>query len=995
MNRTPWMLLAAIAAPAVALAAGENLLVTDSKWNTTGNLSFGLASTCWTNAAGNSVSWSSAGGADTICRIEGLPNNVSMTGDWSMYGIQVDQKYGVSSALCLLDYTATYRVGAGGIEALAGSLWFANSTGTDKVILAEDQTWRGGRDATTQIGIGYGAGKYAHTRLAAATGVMQWNVEGRLNVWLESASNDLRTVDVAVSSPAKLFLLADVDAVLRAHKLTLVGDGERLPLGRSTGVSGRDGVHTTICALDVAHVAEALELRDGADISTASAATFDIPSVSATGEAGSRSEVTGTIVFSRETTLVDVASGVTLAFVGANRAADGVAAGISLSGSGTLELAPGLNGAISVAGGATLVLTGEGKYGASISGAGSLVVASSGVAYLGGCDLSGYTGERIDVTSGILEIGSMADLGDNVKIRTTGDAKILLGTTEGLDESRLEGTKAYETDPWLVTDAVRADAALIVGAGDVLRVLGNGLTASTALTLNGGTVRFEVNGATIGSPLSVVACSYMETSSGSVTGCISGAVTASIPAGASPSGLRVSGPGCVDFTGGGTFTGSQSSIRARDGASIRLRTGTFSLAGASLMTDKTSSDWGRYIGITDGAVVTLTGTERSGVVLAAKIDGTYYDKTAVFEVSGGAVCTLAENIHVAIGSDQARGMVVVNDGTLKVGGRILLGYENMGTGIVDLRAGTLELSRAMWRFASTTASYQGQGRIDWSGGTIRLSSSFGASEPYLIRNASGGEDERKRLRVWTRITGSCVLDLAELSSREVPLANVPTGFDRAEWFGTGVLTVKGGKPFVMNSIGDGVGLRLEGDGTRVILPSDVQVFGYDVCAPNMDVPPYKDRYSTTNTVLPNLSMPTFVAAGRGVSLSNDSPTMTISISEASAVSGGCFDNVETLVGPGVYSVTNLTFAAGAVMGARTGAPSFSVAGTLTLPSVLEYLVSRGASGAMPQAAFTANGGIDGNPAWSRADGSLLRQPRIDAAEGALWFDMIGFILTVH
>jgi len=928
-------LVLALAFPLGATASVESLLVTDSQWNTSQNKSFGLTSTCWTNAAGESCSWDAAGGADTLCILEGFPGNVGMTGVWEMNGLRINQKYVTGTKKCLFDSTATYRIGAGGVESLSGSVWFANGA-TDKIVLTADQTWRGSSSSVTQIGVGRytSTGTHLQTRIAPESSVTRWDIEGNLCVWLTSPSNDFRAVDVTVSSPAKLFLINNADAVLRARKLTLVGDGERLPLGKSTSYTDWSGfARTTICALDSVHLASALELKDGADLVPASAAVFDIPTISATGAVGSRSEVTGTIVFSRTTTAVEIAEGVTLAFAGVNRVADGIAAGIDLSGSGTLELASGLNGAITVAAGSTLKLTGAGKGVASIAGAGSLVVAASGTNYLGGCDLSGYTGERIDVTSGTLELGSMAVLAAGVKIRTSGDAKVLFGTTDGFDESRLEGTKAYVVDPWLVTDAVRKEATLTVGAGDVLRVRGNGLTVNTALTLNGGTVYFEVNGATIGSAVSVVARSYFETAANSVTGCVSGVLTASIPSTASVKGVRITGPGCVDLTGGGSFSGNQNSLYVMNGASVRLRMGTFDFPNASLITEATSSNWGRYIGILDGASVTLSGGERSAIVLAAQLDGSAYSKTAVFEVGSGATCALKGNLHVAMGSNQAQGKVVVDGGTLKVGGCILLGYADMGTGIVDMRAGTLELSNPMRRYRSEKNSYQGQGRIDWSGGTIRLSSSFPAGESYLIRNAHSAEDALKRLRVWTRIMGDCTLDLSALPARESPLANVPAGFDRAEWFGKGTLTVKGGKPFVMNSIGDGVGLRLADDNTQVVLPEDAQVFDYDICAANMNVVPYKDRYSTTNTVLTNLAMPTFAIAGEGVCLTNGRSARTISISEALVEAGGCLDTTNTLVGAGAYAVSNLTFAHGSALRFPFFGPmsAFEIEGVLTLP----------------------------------------------------------------
>lgn len=978
-----------------AFAGAARTFYSASKWNTTGNQSFGLASTdAWVDENGEPVLWNNDGGTAAV--LNGLPYNMGVgAGDYLMYGLVVDKK-NTSSAKCLFDSSGVFCIGEGGLDSRVGSIWFSNGSNV-KVRLTANQTWTGGTTDMTHVGIGrtVSSGAQAYTRIEPSPDVTTWNIEGKLCVWLMSPSNDFSGVDVTVKAPAKLFLLDDQDGRLHARKLTLEGDGESLPLGKSTTYTDWSNVaRNTVASLDTNHLAPMLELKDGADVSVSVPVAFDIPDVLATGVADSRSEISGPLVFANDRTAVDVAAGVTLAFTGPLASAEGVSAGVSLTGGGTLEMPTGLPGPLEIGESSRLVLTGAGRLNSSVSGGGVLEIASSDVAQLGGCDLSDYVGERIVVSSGSLELGSMADLAAGVRISTSGDAKVLFGTTEGFDEDRLEGTKNYEfLSPLVVTDTVRTEETLTLNEGETLHIRGNGLTSETALVLNGGTVCFEMPDVTIGSPVTVQAPVKIETTGASVTGRVTGAVSAVIPStAASTSGISVSGAGCVVLAGGGTFANARNNVTVKGGASLLLTNGDYSFASATLATSADTTDWGRYIGIVDGGHVTFTGNERSAIILQAKLDDSAYNKTAVLEVGSGSSCELRGNLHLAMGSDQAQGKLIVSGGTMKIGGVLLLGYISMGTAVIELRDGVLELSNAMRRFRSGINSYQAQGRFDWSGGTLKVASDYPASELYLIRNASTAEDELKRLRVWTRIMGDCTLDLTSLPARETPLANVPAGFDRAEWFGKGTLTVKGGKSFVMNSIGDGVGLRLEGDGTQVILPEDAQVFDYDVCAANMDVVPYKDRYSTTNTVLLNLSLPTFIAAGKGVSLSNDCPTRTISIAEASASAGGCFDNADTLVGVGPYVVTNLTFAEGSVLGAKAGALPFAVIGTLTLPSSLGYFVRRGISGAANRAAFAAAGGLVGDPVWNKVDGSLSRSPRLDATEGEVWFDQLGLIL---
>lgn len=984
---------------------------TSTRWNTTGNISISPASTdVWVDESGNAVTLNGVNDGTTQLVVNGLPHNVGIADAHRLYGLTVDQTAGVTSGKSYFDGGGTFQFGAGGVQVLAGNIWVGKTSYEPKVYLAADQTWRGGGTALTHFGVGCGTGNGTKGTVFPVTRLMSsLTIENNLAVWLYSPSNDFAGVDVTVRYPSRL-VLPDVNgARLRARTLTLEGDGEALPLGKVFGYADwYNHTPTAIAFLDTDHIADALVLKDGADLAPGTATVFDIPSVTATGASGSRSEIAGPLVFSRAETALSVADGVTLALSGANTVADGVTASLTVTGAGTLELSPGLNGTVDLESTTKLVLLGDGRYASAISGGRSLEIRASGIAMLGGCDLSGYTGTSIDVTAGTLELGSMAVLPDGVTLQTSGEGKVMFATSEGLDPSRIGGTANYVVDASIVTDWVRPEARITVGEGEVLRVRGSGLTAATELVVDGGTVLFERDGATIASPVFVTAGSWIRTTDEGVVGRISGAVTAEIVrATGTTNHLWVVGPGYVVFAGGGTFTGSESGLRIEENASVKLTQGdyTFTACDVCILSHGTMSSnprgtSGKYLGVVDGGNLTIvkgTKTEMCGLQVNGLNDGSYYFRTALFEVGEGCTAELGPKVNAWLGNNQALGKIRVSGGTLKLGGYVYLGWIDLGTAVIEVDGGTLELSDALKRLDQTAVNMQTQGRIDLKDATVKVTAAFPKSEAYLIRNLYSDRDNlRKRLRVWTRITGACTLDLTDLrDDRTTPLQNVPAGFDRAEWFGTGSLTVKGGKTFVMNSVADGVSLRLADDGTRVVLPEDVQIFDYDTCASNMYVVPYKDRYSTTNTVLSALSLPVFTADGAGVSLSNACATCTVSVDEVEVTADGAFGNAGTLCGTGPFAVSNLTFAAGSRMDVASGAPPLAVSGAIALPESLRYFVGKGPSLGSGVVAFTAGLAVTGDPRWTAAAGSRVAVPRAEAAEKRVVFRAAALSLVIR
>ena len=216
--------------------------------------------------------------------------------------------------------------------------------------------------------------------------------------------------------------------------------------------------------------------------------------------------------------------------------------------------------------------------------------------------------------------------------------------------------------------------------------------------------------------------------------------------------------------------------------------------------------------------------------------------------------------------------------------------------------------------------------------------------------------------------------------------------DRAEWFGTGTLTVKGGKPFTMNSFGSGLGLVLEGDGTTVTFPDAAQFHDNAICEARRNVEPGPARYSVFTNLLADVSLKSFTAKGRRVKIVSENATNTLSVASAVATAGGEFSN-NTITFPGGLSVTNLAFASESVIGGNGAFPVLHVEGDITLPSTLLYSAVGG--GRMTFTAFEAGGALVGSPSdLAKADAGSSMIPVFDAGAKSVRFTTRGGLLIV-
>ena len=888
----------------------------------------GLKKEVWTNDVGTVAKWEDYNDGNTIAHIchTGVENayyqSTITSGDFNFYGLDIE----LSSCTTFAKWrqmAGTVAVGAGGINVRSANYNIGcgnNATEQMTLKLTADQTWTGSNaSGATYLHVG-GLGKTdgsamacpLKSRLVAAEGVTSLRIDGKLQAMLYSPDNDLSSVTVTVADSALLFLSDLVDARLNAAKLVLSGSGSRMAFGATSDSEAKPWFYpmsdsfatTNIVAIDHAHLAPVVELNAGAGFS-ANGGVWGLTNLVVSGAADSVSTISGSLTFAQPTTKIEFSSGATLSLDTDNAAADGVSPGFVLSGSGTLcvrDVAP-FTGAVEVGEGTTFkVVTAAGdavSYPGAITGAGALVVdATAQEVYLPSTALASFTG-AISVLGGTLVL----------------DAPLADGRLTVADGA----TVLYGSDSLVVTDAVRTETKITVGTDQTLRVFGNGLTAATTVELNGGTLRFEST-ATVASPISLVAdASAIETAAASVTGTITGAFTSSLPGEAtydSGKGTRIRGEGCVKLSGGGAFTNRPNKFYS-EGGTVWFCGGEWKFRNVNCGLTYSQADsgtYGRKWLVTDGAKLDVSGyNENYRSVLQAcglncSWDGT---KESVVEVRDGGTVEFGTYSRLVLGYSQATGRLVVGkDGVVKTTettADIRFGYSTTSTGIIDLGSGgALETCVPfVHAMSSNGETWQMQGRFYWNGGTLKIGAKFPASEATLFRNSATTkwDSANNSLRTWVKVMGDdCTLDLSDLPERETALANVPAGLQRSEWFGTGRLTVKGGRPFTFQSLPNGITLRAEGEGTQVLIPSGVEIHDYEKCVANEIVKAGKLQYETLSNCLSTLTAKLEVAGG---TIDLGGVTTTISALAGDVASaGGAITNDASATYPATVTVQN-------------------------------------------------------------------------------------------
>lgn len=955
----------------------------------------------WKDADGNPMSWTNGNYAVVTAIKSG---NFGIRTATSFYGLQFDC---VPPSSTWIDGDACVTLGAGGLTFTnGGNFRRGRGYAVKHINLAADQVWEN-KSATKAAEVSLGHDAYVHriegelktqyTRdyMGADEGVHSLTLRGDLSLWLYY-TNRLSEVDVRLESPAQLRLtqrfnnggMVTNSPALNARTLTLAGDGVRYCAG-STATSAPGCWHYLLTEMSAATIAPTLELEDGADIQGEDG-VFAVPALTVRG-AGT-SEFLGNWTFANADTAVTLEDGATLRFTGA--IGETSPAGLTVGGTGKVVIDNAtwnLSGPITIGENVTLEIVNYTRLQNPIRGAGKLRVSADGtyprmLSTL--TTLAEYRGPSVTVTGGKVLFESrdaMAEAGIAVDVEGSGVA-VYGGSVDKI-----------------VTNVPFPDATCRVEKDETVLVCGNGLTADTTLVLNGGSVRFLAP-ATIASPVSVTASSWIETDAASITGRVTGVITSAVVTGErlasctiTPYGLGTRGAGTVVFSGGGTFPSWKDGLWVLNGDLV-LSGGVWSFVSAHFGTAYSANKsgggtWGKSFRILDGAQVSVS---HATLCAQGRDDGGSAKDASEIIVDGDAtLVTFSSSGGIKLGANQACGKLRVRGGRVlqNRGTALWTGSANISAGEVHLEGGVLEINRSILRPYSSNPDYQGMGVVVWNGGTLKVGADFESPLLFNTSETAPSETTAQYFRLKGKIEErGGVLDLAGLKASV--LTNCPPRLDRTEWYGTGELTVRGGKRFVMNAYPNAASVRVAGDGTEVVVSEAAQVYDYAKCVANESFGPYQQKYSAAGSVVEDLSVVACTIAGKGATLTSEGNARQVSVGDVFVTSDGAFDNL-TLTAAGGLEATNLTFAANATLGAAlAGAATrpFELVGSLALPATLGYASRKLAPGSGDFVVFRA-ATLTGDPVWTKIDGASY--PEVSAADGTVTFKSVGAILLIR
>ena len=906
-------------------------------------------------------------------------------------------------------------IGAGGAEFVRPAVFSIGyrSNWYSGLGLNGSQTWGGTESGTYANAIlgtpAYYSGSYAAMPVMFTPADMTWTINRNLNVWYFSFDGDSRSglnkVNIRVETPAHLYVAQDFTqsagkgrpARLRAKKLTLSGDGaDTFPIGRTlTLPQSPTGLSSTsigmVTALAPTNVATTLELNNGADLTATSPALFSITNLLVTGTG--ESVLSGSFTFNmpENAVAVTLADGATLNFAGTFAEAN---PGTALAATGTGKVAIDisnwhLTGGIAAGNGVTLALVGDGTFATSVSGMGALEISVpvGHRLYVPASALSGWTGSQITVKSGTLLLDHEMS---GVTVTTESGASVMYG------------------GEFVVTDEVRTEATINVPAGQTLHIYGNGLTAATHVTLGGGTNVYFHALATIGATMEVVAgsdgawvTSYFCVPSASVTGTVAGVVSS----GSGYSTLATDGPGCVVFGGGGELF-ANSRFEVHGGSSAILTGGVYRVGSTGCVCTywrgvRSGSvwigDWGKYLGIRDGGRLEFAASanERATFFAEPLSDTQNYARSATLEIGEGGTVILGNNCRTYVGGNQRSGELILSGGTMRTGTGcgIYLGYNGYSVGTFRFNGGLLDISTPFRK-----SDVRDQSLVYWNGGTLKLGANY-SSDSIMTGDLMSDNATRK---FSVGILGDCTIDLEDMPTNWV--FNTQQMSNRGEWYGNGTLTVKGGKTLYMRSMPNDINLRLEDDGTQVVLSNDARFFDFAKCTQYcVWRRPYSsggtdssDNYSSHDLGLEveGFSVPLLTVTNGLPSLVNPTAARTVTVERVSILAGGCWDNAVT-VNSALKKIDGLAMASNAIWhvtlaGSNTATATFD---PLTLPSALGYQISgTGYSGEL-----TLLSGVTALPAieWTAIQPTRQYIPQVTANGMGLYLRGRGTTITIR
>ena len=916
----------------------------------------------WTDGNGNAATWANG----SIARITALKNGLVEPSFSSIAPSKIVFDAPRSNNFWSYSYNSGGQIviGSDGVEFLQPSLFSVGYRDAWKsgLVIDGSQTWKGTESGTyADVILGTPASWSGYSASLMPILINRnnttWTITRNLNIWYFSSSgsnssSSMYRANIRVEAPARFYMAQDftqestrkgAPARLCAKKLTISGDGDgTFPIGRSiaypqwvTGLSSTSiGMVTTLAPTNVATT---LELNNGADLTATSPALFSITNLLVTGTG--ESVLSGSFTFDMPENVVAVtlADGATLNFAGSFSEAN---PGTALAATGTGNVAINmsnwhLTGGIAAGSGVTLALAGGGTLATPVSGAGAIEISvpAGQRLYVPASALSGWTGSQVTVKSGTL---------------------LLDREMPGVTVTAESGASVMYGGEFVVTDEVRTEATINVPAGQTLHIYGNGLTASTHVTLGGGTNVYFHASATIGATMEVAAgsdgawvTSYFCVPSASVTGTVAGAVSS----GSGYSTVATDGPGCVVFGGGGELF-ANSRFEVHGGSSAILTGGVYRVGSAGCACTYWRGvrsggvwvgDWGKYLGIRDGGRLEFasSASERAAFFAEPLSDTQNYARSATLEIGEGGTVILGNNCRTYVGGNQRSGELILSGGTMRTGTGcgIYLGYNGYSVGTLRFNGGLLDISTPFRK-----SDVRDQSIVYWNGGTLKLGANY-SSDSIMTGDLMSDNATRK---FSVGILGECTIDLADMPRNAV--YNTQQMSNRGEWYGNGTLAVKGGKTIYMRSMPNDINLWLEGDGTKVVLPNDARFFDFEKCAQYcVWRRPYSsggtdssDNYSSYDLGLEvtGLSVPSLTVTNGLPSLVNLTAARTVTVDAVTVLAGGCWDNAVT-VNSSLKGIGGLTLAENAIWhvtlaGANTATAAFD---PLTLPSALGYQVA--------------------------------------------------------
>lgn len=422
-------------------------------------------------------------------------------------------------------------------------------------------------------------GAYKGGVLADADG-LALTLAGDMRLVLRDETTDLPTTDVIVQKPAVLSLVSFSSGKGCLHARTLTLDGGT---GFYFGQKKSGDSYGSIAELSVERVARTLELKNDASLTaygtTSVSVTGGVTVVAAEGSTGS---VVGTYVLKDDETVFKAEEDATLDLTGATLSGGAM----SVQGPGTVEFDFDKNvtaGGVSFGGGCALVLSGStGALMDSLADLSAIEIAASGVVEIGDAAMATYCGTDIEVSSGTLFVPSASSIPAGVRIVTSGTGALCLRDATGFDKTtQMGGTQALVdgSSGLFVTDVPRTDETIVVGAGETLSVMGNGLAASSIVDLRlNARIAFYETATAEASFVATNGAVDVVTMSSAVTSTVSGVINSQGGT------LRITSPGLVRFLGGGKMgTFKLLSGEAEVGGANYLGYGTISMVSGHLL----------------------------------------------------------------------------------------------------------------------------------------------------------------------------------------------------------------------------------------------------------------------------------------------------------------------------------------------------------------------------------------------------------------------------